>query len=178
MGTEELLVEVAELLRRPGERRRHTGEHHLSGLALSAARVPDSAGVSFDLILESLTDGIVVTGSISVPWVGECRRCSEEIGGTVVEDVREVFSARPIEGETYPLGGHAIDLAPMLREVALLGLPVAPVCDLGPSCPNLRGSEGVSFFEVGSGGASEGPSRDPRWAALDELHFGPEAADS
>lgn len=174
MSGEALLLDVRELLRRPGERRRQTGEYHLSDLGLSTARVPATAAVSFDLILESLTDGMVVTGSVSAPWVGECRRCLEEIGGTIVENVREVFSERPIEGETYPLEGHAIDLAPMFREVVLLGLPMVPVCDLGPSCPNLRRFADVTF-EVGGGQASGETPRDPRWAALDELHFRPDA---
>jgi uncharacterized metal-binding protein YceD (DUF177 family) len=63
----------------------------------------------------------------------------------------------------------------MVRDAALLALPLAPLC--GPEC---RGPAPESFPAVPADGSEAPPSEeetadepggDPRWAALSELHF-------
>ena len=81
-----------------------------------------------DATLESIDGAITVTGTVEVPWTAECRRCLDEIGGTATVDVSEVFEVHPVEGETYPIEGDDVDLEPVVRDAALLHLPLAPLC--------------------------------------------------
>ena len=69
--------------------------------------------------------------------------------------VDELFEPTPVEGETYPLVGHELDLEQLVRDTVLLELPLAPHCDepceAAPVAPDA--DEDV----------------DPRWAVLSEL---------
>ena len=174
MGARPLVVGVADLRRQPGSRRRLQRTVALDGLAVSSARVPDGAEIGLDLELEALSNGLTATGTITVPWQGECRRCLREVRSESVAEVREVFEPSPVEGETYPLGDDLVDLEPMVRDAVLLTLPLAPLCDEGCRGPApeafpavVEGSEAVAD---GDEGPADGPA-DPRWAALDALRF-------
>lgn len=161
------VLQVADLLRRTGETRDEVVEGVLDDLAISTSRVPEGEPVRLDGHLESVNEGIVLRGTVSAPWVGDCRRCLRPVTGTLRADVLEVFEAEPTEGETQKLAGVEIDVEPVLREAVLLDLPLAPLCreDCGGLCPEC----GVLRDEVDCGHtAVEG---DPRWAALDSLRF-------
>jgi uncharacterized protein len=166
-----LVVGIADLRRHPGTRRRFEQSVVLPGLGITAAAVPDDAPIGVDLELETLSNGLVVTGTITVPWTGECRRCLKPVEGESVTEVREIFEPGPVEGETYPMAEDNVDLAPMIRDAVLLALPLAPLC--GSDC---RGPA-PEAFPTGPGGAPEAagiddsPAGDPRWAALGDLHF-------
>ena len=79
MGARPLVVGVADLRRQPGSRRRLQRTVALDGLAISSARVPDGAEIGLDLELEALSNGLVATGTLTVPWEGECRRCLRDV---------------------------------------------------------------------------------------------------
>ena len=157
-----LVMSVADLLRRPGTRREAHVEAELADVAVSFSGVPVGAAVVADVVLESLSDAVVVTGTVAVPWEGECRRCLERVDGVVVAAVREVFDPQPVEGETYPLAGETLDLEPMVRDAALLALPLVPVCDEACAGPEPQD------YPVAREPA---PAGDPRWAKLRELSF-------
>ncbi len=55
-------VGVAELLRRPGSRRRFHEELEVHGVHVVDSEVPDGSTAVVDVEVESLTDGLVVTG--------------------------------------------------------------------------------------------------------------------
>ena len=79
-----------------------------------------------------------------------------------------LFEREPTEGETWPLGDDQIDLTPVVRELALLSLPLVPLCR--DDC------EGPDVERFPTGPAEEPdedapPARDERWAALDALTF-------
>lgn len=139
----------------------------VNGAASSSARVRGGA-VELDLRVEAATGGFVVRGRIGGAWAGECRRCLEEVGGPLDAPVREVFEDSPAEGETWPVADDRIDLAPMVREAAILALPLAPLCS--PDCPGPEPDR----FPTGPAASEPDPDpggRDPRWAALDQLAF-------
>ena len=100
-------------------------------------------------------------------WELECRRCLGPVSIRVAPAVTEVFEPAAVAGETYPLEGEVVDLAPMLREVVLLTLPLAPLCEAGCDGPVPGG-----YFEAPCPEVQEDPSerRDPRWAALDDFN--------
>ena len=153
--------------RSPGVQRRARVEGALAGLGTSAAAVPDDAAIAADVVLEAMTDGrITVTGTLTAPWRGECRRCLEIVDGEVVVDVQEVFEPNPADdAETYPLEGDTVDLEQLVRDAVLLALPLAPLCQEACAGPDPDDHPvAVEGEEVGGGG-------DPRWAALKQLRF-------
>lgn len=143
----------------------------LGGLAITTAAVPVDAEIGIDLLLETMLPGLVASGTITVPWEGDCRRCLGPVRSETVVEVREIFDPKPIEGETYPLGEDLVDLEPMVRDAVLLALPLAPLC--GPECqgpaPDLFPT-GLPDGTDSTGGDDEPPA-DPRWAALSDLNF-------
>ncbi|HEX7443882.1 MAG TPA: YceD family protein [Acidimicrobiales bacterium] len=159
-----LQVGVSELLRHPGSRRAFAAEVVLDGLETSVAAVPEGGAVAVDLTLESLSVSVVATGSVTVPWTGLCRRCLDPVHGDAVTDVREIFEHDAVEGETYPLTGETLDLEPMVRDAALLALPLAPLCR-----EDCRGPAPEAFPTGLADDGAEAP--DPRWAALEGLRF-------
>jgi uncharacterized protein len=158
---------VADLLRRPGQRREEVVEAPLGDLVVLGTRVPEGSAVRLDLRLESLNEGIVAAGTATAPWEGTCRRCLRSVHAVLEASVMEVFEAEPTEGETQPLLGVEIDVEPVAREAVLLGLPLAPLCR--EDCAGLCSTCGADRNEAACGCAPE--VVDLRWAALDELRF-------
>jgi uncharacterized protein len=125
-----LVVGVAELLRHLGTQRTIEVQAPLADLAITTASVPPDADVTARLVLEAIRDdAITATGTVVAPWSGECRRCLTPVGGEVTANVKEVFEAHPVEGETYRLDGDQVDLEELVRDAVLLALPLAPLCD-------------------------------------------------
>lgn len=149
----------------------------VEGLAITTARVPDGAEVQLEAMLEAIEGAITLSGTLVVPWTGECRRCLDDVAGSASVAINEVFEIRPVPGETYALEGDELDLEPLVRDSVLLHLPLAPLC--GPDCRGPAPEEFPAFLpdDVDADGA-EGtvePAGDPRWAALDQLKLNPEA---
>ncbi len=166
-GRQPLVVPVADLLRRPGSVREEHREAVLDGLAVSASLVPEGEPVRVDAHLESVNEGIVVTGHVRAPWRGECRRCLKGVAGEADATLLEVFEPEPVEGETRRLEGTTIDLEPVAREAVLLELPLAPLCT--EACRGLCDQCGADR-NADPAHAHEAPG-DPRWSALDALRF-------
>ena len=171
MATGPLVLGVTDLRRQPGLRRRFERAVELNGLGISTAVVPDGSPVEVDLELEAVSNGIVATGMVRAPWVGECRRCLLPVMGVSEAKVQEIFEPDPTEGETYLLGNEVVDLEPMVRDAVLLALPLAPLC-----AEDCKGPAPEEFPTGPAGVTEEGaePPADPRWAALAELDFDPD----
>lgn len=163
----DLVVPVADLLPHPGQVKRVEREALVDGLQVSASRVPVGALVHLDLELQAVNDGIVAKGVVRAPWQGDCRRCLQLTGGDLVVDVQEIYERQPVEGETRQLRDATIDLTEMVRDVVLLDLPLAPLCD--DDCAGLCPTCGVNRNTSPCDCAAE--STDPRWAALADLRF-------
>jgi uncharacterized protein len=166
-----LRAPVTELRRHLGTRREVRASVELPDLATSTAAVVPGEPIEVDLVLESIPQGVSVSGTVRARWMGECRRCLEEVLGTSEIDVKEIFERNPSEGETWPLGPDDIDLEPVVREAVLLSLPLAPLCREGCAGPAPdRFPATVEGDDEPAAGAEEvPPPKDPRWAALDEL---------
>jgi DUF177 domain-containing protein len=162
-----LQVGVADLLRRPGNHRDEHLEAVLDDLAVTGSRVVEGEPAELDVRLESVNEGIVVSGTVRVPWEGECRRCLQPVRDTLEVKVFEVFEDEPVEGETSKLDIDRIDLEPLARETILLELPMAPLCQ--DDCAGLCPECGADRNTTDCGHTVE--TTDPRWAALGELKF-------
>jgi len=174
----DLRVGVSALRRHPGERVRVLRDVDLAGIEVSTAEVPVDRRCRLDVVLESLSDGVTLIGTLEVPWHGPCRRCLEDTEGTTVVDLREVFSDKAARsdpaassdptaagtGDLLPIDGDVVDLTPIVHDAAVLALPIAPLCRA--DCPGPD----PEHFPVITGVDEERPV-DPRWSALDELRF-------
>lgn len=164
-----VLVSVTEIRRRLGTRMRVKRELLAEGMALTDVHVPDGADLVFEGEAESISEGIVLMGVASVPWVGSCRRCLTDVAGVASVDVREIYETKPVDGETWPLVGDQIDLGPLLHDTALLALPLAPLC--GDNCQGPAPERFPAASEDDGTEEDGDPPRDPRWAALDDLEL-------
>lgn len=167
-GGSRLVVPVAELTRRIGTRRTYAIDTHLSAPEVAGVRVRDDIAVTGEVSLESVVDGIVATGTLAAPWAGQCRRCLDDITGTVEIDVHEVFSPNPVPGETYPIEGDHIDLNALVHDAVVLSLPLTPVCRSDCQGPDPERFPALVASDDTGPAAATG---DPRWAALAELRF-------
>ncbi len=160
-----LVVPVTELVRNPGSHKHVTITTQAEGLALPESRIADGSPVVVDLEFEALSEGVIVHGTISAPWTGECRRCLGPAFGVAEATIEEIYQVKPITDEAFTFDGDAIDLGPMVRENLLVELPLAPVCrpdcaGLCPACGADRNTDPCS--------CDTAPS-DPRWGGLDAL---------
>ncbi len=170
-----LMVGVTDPLRHAGTRYPVALVASLADLAISTAAVPGGAEVALEVVVEAMADGrLTVTGAVSAPYEGACRRCLEPVAGQIEARVKEVFETRAVEGETYPLLGEQIDLEQLARDAVLLALPLAPLCR--DDCPGPDPVDHpvtvADHVDPAAGHEGDGVSpADPRWAALRELRF-------
>lgn len=164
-----LRVNAVELLRSPGAIREVEvvlGEAEQAALQLDEA--PIQGDIVVDVEVASTLDGLTVQGEVRVPWEGECRRCLNPVTGVAVADVDELYvTSESLRDDAIPIEGDQLDLAPIVREYALLELPDAPLCreDCAGLCP-------VCFIDRNTGTCDCDTSvRDDRWAALDDLNL-------
>src|SRR3954464_10362548 len=54
--------------------------------------VPEGAPLALELRLESVTEGVLVTGTVQAPLTGQCGRCLEPVSDELVVDVCELFA--------------------------------------------------------------------------------------
>ena len=161
-----LLVNAHELLRRPGTDKPITFDLTVAELDIDDARLPADGLVAIELRLESLSDGIVVDGRISVPWSADCRRCLEPARGVTVSEVHELYQVVLTDPDAFEIVGDQIDLRPLVRDLALLDAPIAPICSatcagLCAVCGSNRNTDPCSCNTA---------TVDPRWAGLEGFH--------
>ncbi len=143
-------------------------EAAVADLGTSVARIDEP--VTLDLVLERVPDGIVARGELSTP---AGRASAAPASATSPPTSRSGWASSskpaPLEGDTYPIEGHEIDLEQLVRDALLLELPLAPVCD------GRRLRAGGRPRRAGRRRRRHGPSdagpTDPRWAALSELEL-------
>ncbi|GAV40837.1 YceD family protein [Streptomyces acidiscabies] len=180
-----LVFDTHELGRRPGALQRLTREIDApKDLGIQGVvGVPEGALVELELRLESVMDGVLVTGTARAQAEGECVRCLEPVGLEVDADFQEMFSypdaddrgrpkAEPVDDagesaeneDTLFIEDGLFDLESVLRDAVVLALPMQPVCQ--DDCQGLCSECGARL--------SDDPDHrhdavDIRWAALQGL---------
>jgi uncharacterized protein len=167
-----LVLDTRELGRRPGsQRRKSLTAPAPADLGIEVLRVPEGSPVHFELRLEAVMEGVLVTGQAHAQLTGECVRCLEEIHDEVVADFQELFAyedsdtAEAEDDDANRLEGDLLDLEPVLRDAVVLSLPFQPLCR--DDCPGLCSECGARLADD-PGHQHEEPV-DPRWAALQRL---------
>lgn len=160
------VVQVASLRKQVGSSRHAVREGRIPGLGAIGVSVPDAEVIACHLELSSYPAGIMVTGTVTTGWTGECRRCGGQVSGAVEAVVRERFVTQPSDADddAYLLDSDLLDLEPLVRDAVLLELPLAPLCS--PECRGLcpRCGENLNLVTCGCR-----PEVDPRWAPLEAL---------
>lgn len=160
-----LLVNAAELLRRPGSVREVDLQLAPGELGIDDDRLVRDAPLDVRLRLESLSDGIVVEGTLGMRWRATCRRCLTPLDDRTDTELHELYQVELTDPDAFPIVGDQLDLEPMVRESVLLDLPDGPLCR--PDCAGLCPVCGI---DRNTGSCScDTSTPDPRWAALDEL---------
>ena len=167
------MLDTRELGRRPGtEREVRVTAPAPADLGIEVLRVPEGEPVEFDLRLEAVVEGVLVTGSVSARLEGECARCLDDVRSTVRADLTELYVYDDEEprrddedGETSRMQGDLIDLEPVLRDAVVLALPFQPLCR--DDCPGLCVDCGARLADDPDHGHDD--AVDPRWAALQGL---------
>lgn len=164
-----LVIDTRELGRRPGSMRKvRRAAPAPEQLGMDMIRVPTGADVDLDLRLESVMEGVLVSGRVSAPLSGECGRCLEPVTSVIEVDLQELYAypeSEASEDEVSRLVGDLIDLEPVLRDAVVLALPLTPLCE--DDCPGLCVECGARLAEIDCGHSQA--AVDPRWAALADL---------
>lgn len=161
-------LDTRELGRRAGSLRRvERTVPAPAGWQLELVEVPVGADVRIDLRLEAVMDGVLVSGVVHAPIAAECGRCLSPVRGEVAVNVQELFAYDPAaaDDDVLALEGDVIDLAPVLRDAIVLGLPLNPVCR--DDCAGLCTGCGEPLADLPVDHQHD--ETDPRWAALTAL---------
>lgn len=164
-----------ELRREPGNSRRlETAITLAERLGTDVIAIPAGEQVHLDLLLESVMDGILVSGTVSGTLQGECVRCLRPLEDAFEAQVTELYAypdtlephEEDDEEDPVPVvEDDTIDLTDLVVDAVVLDLPFNPVCR--EDCQGLCAECGINLSE-NPGHRHEEPV-DPRWAALKEL---------
>jgi uncharacterized protein len=161
------LQDVRDLLVQPGASRRLTLEERFDTLGTELARVPDEHPVRMEVLLESVVEGIAVSGPLSGRIAYRCARCLESFDRDFRLEVNEVFAPDATEeDDEYPITQGHIDLEPMVRDAVVLEMPFSPLCR--PNCLGLCERCGG---DRNRGQCACAPEVDHRWAPLEGLRL-------
>lgn len=162
------VLAVQDLIRSTGSMRTLEEQWPAPGeLAVPLLGIPEGSTVDVELRLESVHEGILVTGTADADLVGECSRCLDPIQDGLTVDLQELFlTASDGGGDEERLVVHdTVDLEPVLRDAVITALPFQPVCR--PDCQGLCPDCGIRLEEAPADHVHE--QVDPRWAALAAL---------
>ena len=163
-----LAVDVRELLHKPGAHKHVVVRAPLEDLATAVASVPPDRPVTVDAEIESVVEGLLVTGTVSATALVSCVRCLRQFDQDLEVPVRELFALeqRPAddEDEGYAvLPDDRLPLDTMARDALVLGFPAFPLHrpDCAGLCPVCGADRNTT--DCGHGGSE---TIDPRWAGL------------
>lgn len=161
-----LVIDTHDLGRRAGTLKEHQSTVGAPAeLGSSVIAVPTGSPIELELRLESVVEGVLVTGSAHATATGECGRCLEPISVPVDVDLLELYLYPGQAGddeEVSRLDGDLLDLEPVLRDQVVLELPFQPVCR--EDCPGLCVECGARWADDPDHGHDD--DVDPRWGSL------------
>lgn len=167
----DLRLEVVDLIGRPGAHRPYERTARATGEEGSLAmRVPAGDPIDVSGQIESVVEGLYVSGTVQAHLVGECSRCLDPVEEDVDARLDELFTypekvpAGAEEDDIVTLDGDEIDLAPLVHDTLAVNAAERPLCR--PDCPGLCAQCGARL--------EDDPDHhhdviDPRFAALQGL---------
>ncbi len=172
-----LVFDTRELQRQPGSM------HEISrvveapeDLGTDVIAIPMGSPIDLELRLESVVEGVLVSGSAHSWATGACVRCLEPATTRVAVRFQELFAypdraahhhevgVDPEDDDVYELVGELLDLETVLRDAVVPSLPFQPVCRA--DCPGLCSECGALLADDPD---HHHDVTDPRWASLSAL---------
>jgi uncharacterized protein len=169
-----LVLNISRLGRRPGSMM--TVSETVASpmrIGLDMIAIDEGAPLDLDLRIESVSEGVLVSGTMSAPTAGECARCLTPITGHVEISITELFAypdsatdetteADEVGRVSRSRGADTVDLEQPIIDAVGLALPFVPLC--GPDCVGLCPDCGVPLATAEPGHQHD--KIDPRWAKL------------
>jgi uncharacterized protein len=165
-----LVLNISRLGRRPGSMMTISETvPSPSRIGLDLVAIDEGAPLELDLRIESVSEGVLVSGTVSAPTSGECARCLTPVTGDVEIQLTELFAypdstteATTEADEVGHVVDQTVDLEQPIIDAVGLALPFAPLCR--PDCDGLCPECGVPLATAEPGHHHE--QIDPRWAKL------------
>lgn len=147
-------------------------------LAVPLLGVEKGSAMQVDVRLDSVHEGILVSGTVDGTLTGQCSRCLDPISQAVTIDIQELFQFEfdPMvdEDEQHMVEHGFVNVEPIMRDALVSSLPFQPTCS--PDCEGLCDQCGVRLEEAGPDHYHE--QLDPRWAALANFVSGDETEET
>jgi uncharacterized protein len=160
-------IDARDLMGQPGASKRVALDGTLDGLGTEVASVPEDAPLHADLLLESVVEGVLVSGRVGGTFHLRCARCLKEFDEPFGVDVTEMFVPTPDEeSDDYPLDPEGyLEPEQMIRDTVGVELPFSPLCmpECLGLCPVCGGNRNLGECP------GDHATTDPRWAELDAL---------
>ncbi len=138
-------------------------------IGLDMIGIAAGAPLDLDFRVESVSEGVLVSGTVSAPLSGECSRCLTPFEEQIHVDVTELYAysdsltqATTEEDEVGHVIADTVDLEQPIIDAVGLELPFSPVCH--DDCPGLCATCGVVLATADPGHHHD--EIDPRWAKL------------
>jgi uncharacterized protein len=179
------MLDTSDLGRRPGSMVEVEREIPAAAdFGTEVLAVPEGEPLALTMRLESVVEGVLVTGTVRATAVGACVRCLDPVSVDIEAPFQELFAyadraahhrevgASDDETEHVIVDG-LINLEPLLRDTVVPALPFQPVCR--EDCLGLCAQCGVRMEDDPG---HEHDVIDPRWSALAELASDPDSTDN
>ncbi|WP_076480606.1 YceD family protein [Williamsia sterculiae] len=182
-GGSPFVVDIRTLERKPGTMEQlHKTVVVDEPVGLDMIGIPAGSPIDLDMQLQSVSEGVLATGTVSGETRGQCARCLEPLNGTVNVFLTELFAYPDSEterttdsDEVRRVDHDHIDLEQAVIDAVGLDLPMSPLCS--DDCEGLCTECGVRLAIAEPGHHHD--TIDPRWAALqDKLGDGDRPDDS
>ena len=159
-------IDIRDLIGHPGSSRTVHVLGTLEGLGTEVATLKTDEPIEGDLWLESVIEGILATGRLSVTFALRCARCLKDFEQAAQVDIHELFSSSPErdDEDVYPLDPQGwLDPDQMVRDALGVELPFSPL-----HSPDCQGLCSVCGGDRNLGECSgDHPEIDPRWTDLE-----------
>jgi uncharacterized protein len=140
-----------------------------SRIGLDLIAIEEGDPLDLDVRLESVSEGVLVSGTVHALTRGECSRCLGPVSGEVDIVLTELYAypdslteSTTDEDEVGHVIDHTVDLEQPIVDAVGLALPFVPVC--AEDCPGLCPQCGVAMNSAEPGHHHD--VIDPRWAKL------------
>jgi uncharacterized protein len=92
-----------------------------------------------EISISRLDSSLLVRGHLMTEIELECHRCLSTFTRPVEFTLKQEYAEAP-EDEQMPMDGDVIDIAPLVEQEIILGLPIKILCR--PDCPGIKEAQG------------------------------------
>jgi uncharacterized protein len=115
----------------------YSREYKIADESPSLEAVRLTKPVEGEITISRLDSGLLVRGQVRTEIELECHRCLSTFNRPTKVNLKQLFAKLPDDDE-FPINHSSIDLAPMIEQEILLGLPIKILCR--PDCNGIQNS--------------------------------------